>query len=150
MPTVVAKKHISHFIGRDIPSSLELLIKGEHDVFFHKDRRQYQLARLLRSGVGLNAAINDCGGDKAYSVVSSMNIIAAKDIKIARNVKHTRDGMTDFELSMIEAAEQLEEAALRTQKPRGDKAIADTCREVANGISSLVQKYSQKQITQAN
>jgi hypothetical protein len=106
-----------------------------------------QRARTKLSNRGVNAAIKLCGGEKVYPVVADLNNVAvtgqtAKDIKLARNVKQTRDGMSLFELSMIEAAENLEEAALRNKRPKGDKPIAEVCRAVADDIHALVKKYT--------
>jgi hypothetical protein len=50
--------------------------------------------------------------------------------------------MSALELSMIEAAEQLETATLKSNKPSGDKAIASLCREVASDIATLMRKYN--------
>lgn len=109
-------------------------------------KRIEQRARAKVSNRGLNGAIKLCDGEKSYAVVANINNIAvtgrtAKEIKLARGVKQTRDGLTTFELSMLEAAENLEEAALRSNRPRGDSAIVATCQEVANDISTLVKKY---------
>jgi hypothetical protein len=104
-------------------------------------------AKAKVSNLGLNSAIKSCGGEKVYPVVADMNNIAvtgqcAKDLKLTRNVKQTRDGMSALELSMIEAAEQLETATLKSNKPSGDKAIASLCREVASDIATLMRKYN--------
>lgn len=89
-------------------------------------------ARTKLSNRQLNGTIQKHGGG-CYALVADLNNVAvtgkrAHEIKKLENVKHTRDGLSTAELSLIAAAEELETVGIVTRS-------ADACSGVGSSLT---------------
>lgn len=114
-----------------------------------EELKQIELrAKTKRTNKLLNSAIASHGGD-CYRQVANINNVAvtgktAREIKAIRQVKHTRDGMSDLELTMLAAAEELESSGIESRGARGNEEIIGIAQEVGDDISRLMQKYGRQ------
>ena len=107
-------------------------------------KRIEQRVKAKISNKGLNFVISQAGGT-CFAAVADINNIAilggtAKQIRAARGVKQTRDGLSRIELAMLETAELLEQEAIEEDRVRGDRQIISTCKNVATTMASLRSK----------
>lgn len=102
-------------------------------------------ARTKRTNKVVNRAIAEADAN-CYSQMADMRNVAvcgrtAKEIKRLRGVTQTRDGMTDAELTLIAASEELEASAIKLRKARGNGEVLTVGMNVTTDVAELRRRY---------
>jgi hypothetical protein len=110
-------------------------------------KRVAERAKARATNKSLNRTIKQHGGRRCYPIVAAINDSAAtgtsnKKFKALRKVENVRDGMNLLELSLVSAAEELEEASIKRNDIQGDEQIVNVVKEVAHDIAALRRKYA--------
>lgn len=110
-------------------------------------KRVSERAKAKATNKSLNRTIKEHGGKRCYPIVAAINDSAVtgtstKKFRALRNVENVRDGMNLLELSLVSAAEELEEVSIKRNKTSGDEDILRTVKDVAHDIAALRRKYA--------
>jgi hypothetical protein len=143
---IVVKEVFQRYLKGDLTLAQEVIDRSTSD---NPDdyKRVAERAKARATNKSLNRVIKEHGGKRCYPIVAAINDSAVtgtstKKFRALRNVENVRDGMNLLELSLVSAAEELEEVSIKRNGTQGDENILKTVKDVAHDIAALRRKYA--------
>lgn len=143
---IVVKEVFQRYLKNDLSLAEEVIERSPSD---NPDdfKRIAERAKAKATNKSLNRTIKEHGGKRCYPIVAAINDSAVtgtstKKFREIRKVDNVRDGMSLLELSLVSAAEELEEVSIKRNRTHGDEEILKTVKNVAHDIASLRRKYA--------